>query len=182
MNMHYLTGLALVLGVLSVTVPAALAQAGVEAQLEEITNYTRISDSLASSGQIGYDQVQALKEAGFEVVVNLAPASDAANGLEGFLVVEQGMSYVHIPVSWQEPSMRDLDFFFTVMEANKDRKIFVHCFANMRASAFVYLYRTLHEGVSEEQAREDMARIWDPMGQAQWAHLIEAAGEKYGSE
>jgi hypothetical protein len=52
----------------------------------------------------------------------------------------------------------------------------------MRASAFVYLYRTLHEGVSEEQALEDMARIWDPMGQAQWAHLIEAAGEKYGSK
>lgn len=182
MKTPYLACLALMLGVLSSTAPAAFAQAGVEAQLEEITSYTRISESLASSGQVGYDQVRAIKEAGFEVVVNLAPANDAANGLEGFLVVEQGMSYVHIPVSWQEPSMRDLEFFFTVMEANKGRKVFVHCFANMRASAFVYLYRTLHEGVSKEQAREDMAKIWDPMGQAQWAHLIESAEERYGSE
>ncbi|MEZ4700490.1 MAG: protein tyrosine phosphatase family protein [Rhodothermales bacterium] len=159
----------------------AAAQApDLESRLETIIGYTRISDDLASSGQIAYDQIPLLKEAGFDVVVNLAPAADSRNGLEGFLVTELGLSYVQIPVSWEAPSQRDLQFFFDVMKANSDRKVFVHCFANMRASAFVYLYRTLHDGISEEQARKDLARIWDPTELKQWAAFIETAQHEHG--
>lgn len=143
-----------------------------EAQLEEIHNYVRVSDALSSSGQISYDQVKTLKEAGFEVIINLAPAAESRNALEGFLAIQEGMSYVHIPVSWQDPSPADLQLFFDVMEASKDRKVFVHCFANMRASAFVYLYRTLHQDVSEEEALAAMHKVWDPMELEQWANLI----------
>ena len=63
--------------------------------------------------------------------------------------------------------------FFDVMRANRDRKVFVHCFANMRASAFVYLYRTLEEGVPEPEARATMNEVWDPDEVQQWANLIE---------
>ena len=143
-----------------------------EAMLEDITAYHRISDQLSTAGQIAYDQIEALKEAGFEVVINLAPADESRNGLEGFLVTQQGMSYVQIPVSWQEPGPRDLKMFFDVMKANSDRKVFVHCFANMRVSAFVYLYRTLYEGISEEEALADLHEIWDPASQEQWAEFI----------
>jgi hypothetical protein len=38
----------------------------------------------------------------------------------------------------------------------------VHCAANKRVSAFVYLYRVLHEGVPEEEARKDLHAIWQP--------------------
>ena len=160
--------------------PPAWAQAGdADDPLEDITNYVKISDHLATSGQIAYDQIAAIKEAGFDVVVNLAPARDDVNGLEGYLVVEQGMSYVHIPVSWQQPAQRDLHLFFDVMKANHDRKVFVHCFANMRVSAFVYLYRTLHEGITEEQARADLEKIWKPEDLEQWAAFIETARTEY---
>lgn len=165
----------LVAAILGDAAPARAQDGDVEAQLEEITNYVRISDHLSTSGQIAYDQIAAIKAAGFEVVVNLAPARDDANGLEGYLVVEQGMSYVHIPVSWQEPSQRDLHLFFDVMEANRDRKVYVHCFANMRVSAFVYLYRTLKGDISEAQARADLEKIWKPESQEQWAAFIETA-------
>ena len=162
-------------------VATAMAQAGdTDDPLEAITNYVKISDDLSTAGQIAYDQIEALKEAGFEVVINLAPARDDANGMEGFLVVEQGMSYIHIPVSWQAPSQRDLQLFFDVMEANKDRKVFVHCFANMRVSAFVYLYRTLKEGITHEQARADLEKIWKPEELAQWGAFIETAQAEAG--
>jgi len=62
-----------------------------------------------------------------------------------------------------------------VMKANEDRSVFVHCFANMRASAFVYLYRTLRLGELDEVARADMAKIWDPASQTQWQMFIEDA-------
>ena len=143
--------------------------------LEEIRAYVRISDDLATSGQIGYDQIESIKEAGFDMVINLAPADEARNGLEGFLVTQQGMAYVQIPVSWQNPDQRDLKLFFDIMEANKDRKIYVHCFANMRVSAFVYLYRTLELGVDEDVAQADLAKVWDPNGLDQWKAFIRTA-------
>ena len=160
---------------IALTTTTAQAQDAAEDPLADITNYVKISDRLSTSGQVAYDQIAAIKEAGFEVVVNLAPARDDANGLEGFLVVEQGMSYVHIPVSWQNPSQRDLQLFFDVMKANQDRKVFVHCFANMRVSAFVYLYRMLHQNISHEQARADLEKIWKPEELAQWGAFIKTA-------
>jgi uncharacterized protein (TIGR01244 family) len=147
--------------------------------LDSIHNYRRISDRLATSGQMTYEQIADIADAGFEVVVNLAPAREERNGQEGFLVAERGMTYINIPVDWQEPAFRDLEMFFAVMEANKDRRVLVHCFANMRASAFTYLYRTLRNGESEETATPDVAAIWDPASQAQWDAFIHQAQERY---
>ena len=65
--------------------------------------------------------------------------------------------------------------FFDVMQANADRKVYVHCFANMRASAFVYMYRTLVEGVPETTARGTMTEVWDPDELDQWGDLIRRA-------
>ena len=99
----------------------------------------------------------------------------SATGWKGTWVTQQGMTYIHIPVSWQQPSPRDLRLFFDVMNANEDRSVFVHCFANMRVSAFVYLYRTLELGEAEDAARADLAEIWDPASQPQWASFIDEA-------
>ena len=169
----------LLLPLVALLAAPALGQTSPEEDLATIRNYVKVSDDLATSGQIAYDQIASLKELGYEVVVNLATASESANALEGFLVTQEGMTYVHIPVSWGEPSMRDLQMFFDVMEINKDRKVFVHCFANMRASAFTYLYRTLVEGVPADEARQAMDPVWDPMELEQWAGLIERAQEQH---
>lgn len=157
----------------ALAIPAS-AQTG-PPPLESIRNYTWVSDELASAGQIGYEQIPLLAEAGYDVVINLAIADQARNGEEGFRVVESGLTYVHIPVDWQEPTLDDLDLFFGVMEANAGRKVFVHCFANMRASAFVYLYRTMVQGVPEDVASATMSEVWDPVEVEQWGALIERA-------
>lgn len=151
-----------------------------QAPLEDIRNYTWVSDDLASAGQIGYDQIPLLDEAGYDVVVNLAIADEERNGREGFLVTQEGLTYIHIPVDWQAPSMEHVELFFDVMQANEGRKVFVHCFANMRATAFVYLYRTLVLGESETDARATMNEVWDPNEVAQWKDLIERAQAAHG--
>ena len=155
--------------------------ATVEAQgerVEDIRAYLEISDRLSTGGQVTYEQIPALADAGVEVVVNLAIADDDRNGREGFLVVEQGMTYIHIPVDFGAPSQEHLQQFFEVMDANRERKVFVHCFANMRVSAFTYLYRTLQLSESDAAARADMVKIWDPFTNErfpQWRTFIEAA-------
>ncbi len=160
--------------------PAAHAQQTTAAPLETIRNFQVVSDQLASAGQIGYDQIPLIREEGYEVVINLAIADEERNGKEGFLVAQEGLTYIHIPVEWNQPRLSDLEMFFDVMKANEDRKVFVHCFANMRASAFVYLYRTLVEGESEIMARATMDEVWDPGELQQWADLIERAKAEYG--
>ena len=147
--------------------------------LETVRNFQRVSDDLASSGQIGYEQIPLLREQGYEVVVNLAVADEERNGQEGFLVAREGLTYIHIPVDWNEPTLRDVEIFFDVMQANADRKVYVHCFANMRASAFVYMYRTLVEGIPEDEALATMNEVWDPWELEQWGGLIERAQAEY---
>ncbi len=165
---------------------SALSAPALQAQqapppLETVRNFQVVSDRLASSGQIGYEQIPLLREQGYEVVVNLAVADEERNGREGFLVAQAGITYVHIPVEWESPTLNDVALFFDVMKANSDRRVYVHCFANMRASAFVYLYRTLVEGVPKEEALSTMNEVWDPTELEQWGDLIERAEEKYGS-
>jgi len=155
---------------------AVAAQQEVPPPLEAIRNFQVVTDQLASAGQIAYGQIPLLREEGYEVVVNLATADAEQNAEEGFRVTQTGLTYVHIPVVWQEPTVQDVEMFFDVMQANRGRKVFVHCIANMRASAFLYLYRSLVEGVPEAEALATMNEIWDPSGTQQWpqwAELIE---------
>lgn len=176
-TMHRIIAGALLLALPQVAHAQTPDGSAAERDLSTVYNYVRITDNLATSGQIAYDQIASLKEAGYEVVVNLAVADEGSNALEGFLATQAGLTYVQIPVSWREPALRDLQTFFDVMEMSKDRKVYVHCFANMRASAFTYLYRTLVQKVPEEQALADMNKVWDPMELEQWAGLIQRARE-----
>lgn len=179
MNRHFTAAAALVL---TASLASAAHAQDVPPPLETVRNFQVVSTSLASSGQIAYEQIPLLREEGYEVVVNLAVADEERNGREGFLVAQEGITYVHIPVDWQQPTLNDVEMFFDVMQANQDRKVYVHCFANMRASAFVYMYRTLVDGVPEDEARTTMSEVWDPGELEQWAGLIERAKAKYGSE
>ena len=170
----------LLVALLAVMTGAELVTAQeVPAALTTIRNYVEVSDRLTTAGQIAYDQIPLLSEQGYDVVVNLATASRERNSLEGFHVTETGMTYVHIPVDWEQPRLSDLSMFFDVMEANEGRKVFVHCFANMRASAFVYMYRTLVEGVLDEDAIGHMSEVWDPAEVRQWGDLIERARTEF---
>ncbi|MEW6492796.1 MAG: protein tyrosine phosphatase family protein [Cyanobacteriota bacterium] len=131
--------------------------------IQSIYNFLKLSDSIATSGQPTKEQFSTIKEAGYQVLVNLAlPESPNALPDEKKVVEALGMQYVHIPVIWENPKIEDVTHFFSVMKANADKTIFVHCAANMRVSAFMYLYRRIHEHISEEEAKQDLHQIWVP--------------------
>ena len=132
--------------------------------LNHIRSYLRIDDRLATSGMPQPDDFAALRQAGFEIVINLAlPTSDNAVPNEGELVSAQGMTYVHIPVKFDAPQRADFERFTRVMDACAGQKVFVHCAANMRVSAFVFLHRLRH-GVDRGAAESDLKKIWQPDG------------------
>ncbi len=132
-------------------------------QLEDIYNFLKISDSIATSGQPTEEQFSAIKESGYQIVVNLAlPESPNALPDEKKVVELHDMQYVHIPVVWENPTIEDVAHFFSIMQANVDKNIFVHCAANMRVSAFIYLYRRIYQDISDEEAKKNLYKLWVP--------------------
>jgi protein tyrosine phosphatase (PTP) superfamily phosphohydrolase (DUF442 family) len=129
-------------------------------RLEDIYNFSQLSDRLATAGQPTVEQYPAIVSAGYRVVINLA-LNDSPNALadEAAIARALGLEYIQIPVEWDAPTIEDFQAFKTVMDAHSADKIFVHCAANKRVSAFVYLYR-ICQGVDEPIARQDLTKIW----------------------
>ena len=132
-------------------------------RLQDIRNFVRLSPRLATSGQPREEQFAAIAAAGFESIINLAlPTSTNALPNEREVVTMQGLEYVHIPVVWESPQLKDFEQFATALRERQGRRIFVHCAMNMRVSAFMFLHRTLVEGTKPEDALGDLHRIWEP--------------------
>jgi protein tyrosine phosphatase (PTP) superfamily phosphohydrolase (DUF442 family) len=131
-------------------------------QIEQIVNFLQISDRLATAGQPTIEQYPAIAAAGYQVVINLA-LTDSPNALvdEGEIARNLGLEHTQIPVVWDNPTLEDFQEFSRAMDAHSDSKIFVHCAANKRVAAFVYLYRVF-QGVDAQIARQDLAKIWTP--------------------
>lgn len=142
--------------------------------LEDIYNYLPISKALSSSGQPSEEQFALIKRAGFDYVINLAP-HDAENSLkdEAETLSKLCIDYTHIPVSFVRPSERKFDMFVNRMNELQGEKVWLHCAANMRASAFLYRYRTQVLGEDAKVANEDLQKIWQPLGV--WREFISAS-------
>ncbi|HUR45420.1 MAG TPA: protein tyrosine phosphatase family protein, partial [Candidatus Saccharimonadales bacterium] len=131
--------------------------------LADIYAYRCINEKLATAGQPTEAQFRLIREGGFKTVINLAlPTSDNALANEGSLVTSLGMAYVHLPVDFKAPSAHDFQSFARVMQAMGDQPTFVHCAANMRVSAFVFLYRVLFQHSELRTALNDLHAIWQP--------------------
>jgi uncharacterized protein (TIGR01244 family) len=133
---------------------------------EDTYNYLQISESLATSGQPTEAQFRSIQRTGYTTVINLAPRGVLENSLasERELLEELGMEYIHIPVDFGNPTDGDFDRFVSAMRAKADERIWVHCAANMRVSAFVYRYRSTVLGESELVAKNALDEIWEPLG------------------
>ena len=70
-----------------------------------------------------------------------------------------GVTYIHTPVDFQNPTEQDFDQFCAVMEQLKDVPVHVHCIANYPVSAFFYRYRRDVLGMDEARARTDMEEV-----------------------
>jgi len=137
-----------------------------------IANYRPIDARLATSGQPNEQQLAAIAAEGYEVIINLALHDDPRYSLsdETGTVRSLGLEYVHIPVKFDAPTVQDLRAFFEAMERHARRRVWVHCAANMRVTAFLGLFRVLRQGYSQERAFEPMDSVWKP--NAVWAAFI----------
>jgi len=141
---------------------------------EDIYNFLSLSEYLFTGGMPKAEELKDAAQHGVEMVINLAP-HEVSNALPGEaeLVTSLGMQYINIPVIWNTPTKDGLDRFMEIMEANKEKKILVHCQANFRATAFVALYRILRQGWNDDDAIAGMHKIWDAEDYPIWKMFIE---------
>ncbi|CCJ08262.1 Conserved hypothetical protein [Methylocystis sp. SC2] len=137
----------------------------------DIYNWLRLDERTTTSGQPTQAQFDEIAALGVREIINLAPAtSEKALKNEAEILAALGLRYTHIPVDFQNPTEEDFDRFRAVFEAAGDSATHVHCIANYRVSAFLYLYR-ISAGMEEARARADLDKIWTP--NPVWAAFIE---------
>ena len=138
----------------------------------DIYNYREAAPDLATSGQPGEDELIAIAGAGYQVIINLALHDDPRYSLpdEAASVKTLGLEYIHSPVLFGAPTQGDLISFCDAMASHQQHRVWVHCAANKRVTAFLGLYRCLREGWAEEPAFALMREIWQP--DAVWSAFI----------
>ena len=138
-------------------------------KMNKIYNFYSFSERIGTAGQPKPDEFKIINDSGYTTVINLA-----MNGSKGFLndedkiVQSLGMNYVHIPVPWDKPEEKHLREFVKVMESLKGTKVFVHCMANYRVSAFMYLYLSQVRSLSKADSTSSIMAKWLPNMDENW--------------
>ena len=132
--------------------------------LKKIFNYYKVPGLFETSGQPNNKQLLSIANDGFEAVINLAPNTTIEGRIinEGDILKSNNVAYIHIPVDFNNPLDEDFNKFIVALEQNKHKKIWVHCAANMRVSAFVFKYRRDILGLSQKNIEQDLRAIWIP--------------------
>jgi uncharacterized protein (TIGR01244 family) len=142
-----------------------------EADPEMIYNWRRLDDRVTTSGQPTEPQLADIQALGVRHIINLGlHTHEKALPDEAASVSRLGMTYIHIPVDFQNPTDEDFTRFCSAIEQLKEVPVHVHCIANYRVSAFFYRYRRDVLGMDETQARAEMEQIWHPEGV--WATFV----------
>jgi protein tyrosine phosphatase (PTP) superfamily phosphohydrolase (DUF442 family) len=131
--------------------------------LTDIKSFLRIDERLGTAGQPTAAQLGDVAAGGYAAVVNLG-LLDPKYCLpdEAGVVAALGLEYRHIPVRFDAPTVEDFQAFVATMDAWSGEKVFVHCAANFRVSAFVALYGELRFGWPRARADALAQRLWQP--------------------
>ena len=139
--------------------------------MNKILNYVKINELISTSGQPKIEELELIANEGFEVVVNLA-MSTTSNALENEdkIVSSLNMSYIHIPVDFENPKLSDLKLFLNILQALGANKVWIHCAKNYRVSAFMYVYHKYILHTPFEQIDLSIFDMWQPS--LVWQELI----------
>ena len=130
---------------------------------EDILNFTQVTDRVASSGQPLAHEFIAIADSGYSVVINLCTHRlDDIVRQEGTIVAALDMIYFHMPVPFDKPSQEHIRIFLAQMELFSDRKIWVHCALNYRASGFLCHYLKNSCDISLAEAKNKTFPYWKP--------------------
>ena len=131
--------------------------------MQKILNCIKINELIVTSGQPKVEEFEIIAKDGFEVVINLSMYK-TSNSIENEnkIVTDLNMSYFHIPVNFENPTLSDLKLFLNILQALGANKVWIHCSKNYRVSAFMYVYHKYILKTSFEQIDLSIFDMWQP--------------------
>ncbi len=131
--------------------------------MNKILNHIKINELISTSGQLKIEEFELIANEGFEVVINLAvPTTSNSLENEDKIVSNLNMSYIHIPVSFENPKILDLKLFLNILQSLGANKVWIHCAKNYRVSAFIYVYHKYILHTPFEEIDLSIFDIWKP--------------------
>ena len=123
---------------------------------------TEVGDQIFIGAQPLENELAELKKQGFRTVVNLRLPGEDDQPLspdeEGLKVKQQGMDYLHIPVSGKHIRLEQADQFCTQME-NLPHPVYVHCRKGGRAAIFALMYEAVEHGWTMDKLESRAAEL-----------------------
>lgn len=138
-------------------------------------NFYQYTENRASGAQPTEAEITELKKAGFEVIFNISTSS-AKNAIanEASIVEKSGMFYVHFPVDCSDLQSIHYNTFSGIMNGISDKKVFVHCGANIKSSNLIHMYDVLECGKDEYKSLQTLYQIQQP--EDKWFSYFKAMG------
>ena len=144
--------------------------------MNKILNYIKINELISTSGQPKIEELELIANEGFEVVINLAvPTTSNSLENEDKIGSNLNMSYIHIPVSFENPKISDLKLFLNILQSLGANKVWIHCAKNYRVSAFIYVYHKYILHTPFEEIDLSIFDIWQPS--LVWQELMKVSIE-----
>lgn len=124
-----------------------------------VPNACQVLPNVITGGQPTAGQLQALREAGGAIVLDLRDPMEPRPVDEPEQVRRLGMEYVNIPV--QAGSLDDptLDRILAVLRGAGDRTVFFHCGSGNRVGGALIPYLILDQGLEEQDAVDQAMRV-----------------------
>lgn len=130
----------------------------------KLYNHVQVDQRISTSGVISGEAIEQMAREGYSALINLLPDTHQhALAHEAELAGRHALAYHHIPVDFAAPTSASYSAFEQALDGiAQDQRVFVHCAANMRVSAFLAIYGTKRFGWTRERAEQLIAEVWEP--------------------
>lgn len=123
-----------------------------------VTNACQILPNVLTGGQPGPGHLNALKEAGVGVLLDIRDAMEPRPMDEAAQAALLGLEYVNIPVSAGTLDDTTMDRILGTLRGAENRQIFFHCASGNRVGGPMLAHLILDHGMDEEDAIQQAMR------------------------
>jgi uncharacterized protein (TIGR01244 family) len=132
-----------------------------KAEMEGITNFSRVDATVGCGGATAPRAMAALKQGGFVSVINLRVATEQGADVDAGRAAAQaaGLKYIHLPFEVANPDPKLVDKFLAAVSEKSNQPVYIHCGSANRVGAVWMIKRVLKDGWDVDKAREEAEAI-----------------------
>ncbi|MBI9071028.1 MAG: protein tyrosine phosphatase family protein [Melioribacteraceae bacterium] len=146
--------------------------------LNSIFKFHKINNFISIAGQPGKTEFKTVAANKFDLVINIRTDEEMDSLFDEKNIVESlGMKYFQINMSLDNPREDSFHRFYELLTQHNGKKIFIHCKANKRVSAFTAAYLIIKNKISEPDGFNLIYNIWEPTDN--WLKFIEDRIKQY---